>query len=194
MRISSFGLHRQVDVLLEDGRLVARVLVQADLADAEDVRPVEELGDQGDDLARQRDVLGLLGVDAQPAVVADAELGGPLRLDLGEVAEVIAEALGGAAIEAGPEGRLADGDAAALGHAVVVVGDAGDHVDVRVDVVHQTISGNFIPQGSDCLADTEQYPQALVGLPLVCALSPPPRQILETRGPLARLIWSDPVE
>ena len=52
------------------------------------------LGDDGDDLARQLDVLGLLGVDAQPGVMADAELGGPLRLDLGEMAEVIAEALG----------------------------------------------------------------------------------------------------
>ena len=83
----------------------------------------------------RRDVLGLLGVDAQPGVVADAELGGPFRLDLGEVAEVIAKALGRAAVEAGPEGRLAHRHAAALGHALVVVGDAGDHVDVRVDVV-----------------------------------------------------------
>ena len=111
-------------MLLKDGRLVARVLVQADFADAEDVRLVEELGDQRDDLARQRDVLGLLGVDAQPGVVLDAELRGALRLDLGEMAEVIAEALGAAAVEAGPEGRLADGDAAAVGHAMVVVGDA----------------------------------------------------------------------
>ena len=110
------------------------VLVEADLADAEHVGLVEELGDDGDDFARQLDVLGFLGVDAQPGVMADAELGGPLRLDLGEMAEVIAKALGGAAIEPGPEGRLADGDAAALGHAMVVVGDAGDHVDVRVDV------------------------------------------------------------
>ena len=67
------GLHGQVDVLLEDGRLVARVLVQADLADAQHVGLVEELGDHGDHLARQRDVLGLLGVDAQPGVVLDAE-------------------------------------------------------------------------------------------------------------------------
>ena len=47
------GLHGQVDVFLEDGGLVARVLVEADLADAEDVGPVEVLGDQGDDLARE---------------------------------------------------------------------------------------------------------------------------------------------
>ena len=87
----------------------------------------------------RRDVLGLLGVDAQPGVVADAELRCTLRLDFGEVAEVIAKALGRAAIEAGPEGRLADRPTAALGHAVVVVGDAGDHVDVGVDVGHGVI-------------------------------------------------------
>ena len=67
IRISSSVFIGQVDVLLEDGRLVARVLVQADLADAEHVGLVEELGDDGDDLAREADVLGLLGVDAQPA-------------------------------------------------------------------------------------------------------------------------------
>jgi hypothetical protein len=65
--------------------------------------------------------------------MADMELGGTLGLDLSEVAEVIAEALGGAAVEASPEGGLGDGDAAGVGHALVVVGDAGDHVDVRVE-------------------------------------------------------------
>ena len=59
-------LRRQVEVLLKDGRLVGGVLVQPDLADAEHVRLLEELGDQRDDFARERDVLGFLGVDAQP--------------------------------------------------------------------------------------------------------------------------------
>ena len=84
---------RQVEVLEEDGRLVARVLVQADLADPQHAGPVEELGDHRDHLARQRDVLGLLGVDAEPAVVLDAVERGPLRLVLGQLAEVVAEAL-----------------------------------------------------------------------------------------------------
>ena len=66
------GPDGQVEVLQEDGRLVARVLVEADLADAQHAGPVEELGDHRDHLARQRDVLGLLGVDAQPAVMLDA--------------------------------------------------------------------------------------------------------------------------
>ena len=41
------GVHRQIDVFLEDGGLVARVLVQADLADAEDVGLVEDTRGSG---------------------------------------------------------------------------------------------------------------------------------------------------
>ena len=41
-------------------------------------------------------------------VMRDAELRGALRLELGELAEVVAEALRAAAVEAGPERRLAD--------------------------------------------------------------------------------------
>ena len=89
-----------------------------------------------DHFARQADVLGLLGVDAQPGVVLDAVPGGPLRLELGELAEVVAKAVDAAAVEAGPERRLAHGDAAHLGQRLVVVGGPRDHVDVRVDVVH----------------------------------------------------------
>ncbi len=64
----------------------------------------------------------------------DAEQGRPLRLDLGEMAEVVTKSFGAAAIEARPERRFGDGDAAGVRHALVVVGDAGDHVDVGVDV------------------------------------------------------------
>src|SRR5439155_20357448 len=95
-----------VHVFLEDGRLVAGILVEADLADAKDVRPVEKLGDEGDDFAGEGDVLRLLGVDAQPGVMADAELRSPLRFELGEMAEVVAEALRRAAVEPGPKRRL----------------------------------------------------------------------------------------
>ena len=68
------------------------VLVQADLADAQHVRPLEKLGDHRDHFAREADVLRLLGVDAQPAVMLDVELRRPLRLVLGELAEVIVKA------------------------------------------------------------------------------------------------------
>ena len=93
------------------------------------------------------DVLGFLGVDAQPGIMRMPNWAAPFGLDFGEVAEVIAEALGGAAIEPGPERRLADGDAAALGHAMIVVGDARDHVDVGVDVGWH---GGWVPDGQAC--------------------------------------------
>ena len=111
------ALQAQVDQLQQRGHFVARVLVQPDLADAQHVGPVEELGQHGDHLAGEGDVLGLLGVDAQPGVVADAVVGRALRLPLGELAEVVAEAVGAAAVVAHPEGRLADGHAARPGPA-----------------------------------------------------------------------------
>ena len=45
---------------------VARVLVQADLADSEHIRPVQETGDDLQHIVRQRQVLGFLGIDAEP--------------------------------------------------------------------------------------------------------------------------------
>src|SRR5205085_12503182 len=54
-------------------------------------------------------------------------------LDRGAMGDVVAEALAGAAVEARPEGRFREGHAPRQRHAVVVVGDARDHVNVRVD-------------------------------------------------------------
>src|SRR5206468_7746360 len=54
-------------------------------------------------------------------------------LVLGELAEVVVEGGGAAAVEPGPEGRLADGRALGIAHADVVVGRPRDHVDVRVE-------------------------------------------------------------
>src|SRR6266566_4567320 len=71
--------------------------------------------------------------------MADAELGGSFRLHLDEVAEIIAKSFRRTAVEPGPKRRLAHRLTAALGHALVVVGDAGDHVDVRVDVIWHRI-------------------------------------------------------
>jgi hypothetical protein len=52
------------------------------------------------------------------------------------LAEVIVEAVGGLAVEAGPESGLADRGAAGEGHGLVVVGGAAHHVAVRFDVTH----------------------------------------------------------
>src|SRR6266540_1926930 len=66
----------------------------------------------------------------------DVELRGALRLELGEVAEVVVEALCTAAVETRPERRFGDRGALGVGHALVVVRGPRDHVDVRVDVLH----------------------------------------------------------
>ena len=65
-----------------------------------------------------------------------AELRRALRLEVGELAEVIVEALRAAAIEARPERRLTNRGAARRGHRDVIVRDAADHVSVRFDVAH----------------------------------------------------------
>ena len=55
---------------------------------------------------------------------------------LRQLAEVVVEAVGGFAVEAGPEGGLADRGAAGEGHGLIVVGGAAHHVAVRFDVTH----------------------------------------------------------
>lgn len=124
------------EVFLEDLEFVFGVFVEADFADAEDVWLVDEVGDEGHDLTGEDGVFGFLGVDAEPAEVLDAELGGAGGLVLGELAVVVEEALGGGAIEAGPEGGFAEGFAADLGDGLVVRGGAADHVGVGLDVFH----------------------------------------------------------
>ena len=64
----------------------------------------------------------------------DIELRRTLRLDFGEMAKVIAKPFDGPAIEPRPKGWLGDGRAASVRHPLIIVGDAGDHVDVGVDV------------------------------------------------------------
>jgi hypothetical protein len=134
---------RNLHVLLEDPELVAAVFVEADLADAEDAGFVDELGDEGDDVVRQLQILRFLRIDAQPAVVLDAELGGALRLILGDLAEVVVEAVGAGTVKACPEGGFADGLTTGDGHALVVVRGAADHVAVGFDVVHPGGSSKF---------------------------------------------------
>jgi hypothetical protein len=59
-----------------------------------------------------------------------------LRLELGELTEVIFDAVAAAAIPAGPERGLGDRDAAGQRHLLVVVGGPRDHVRVMIDVFH----------------------------------------------------------
>ena len=68
--------------------------------------------------------------------MGDAVPGGALGLELGELAKIIAKAVDGAAIEAGPKRRLAQADAAHLGQRLVIVGGPRDHVNVRIEKIH----------------------------------------------------------
>src|SRR5262245_5682172 len=57
------------------------------------------------------------------------------------MAEVIVKPGRAAAIEAGPERRLTHCPTTSKRHPLIVVGDAGDHVNVGVDVIHVKTSG-----------------------------------------------------
>ena len=57
-------LEREADLLFEDGQLVAGVLVEPDLADAQNVGLLEEFRDNRDDLPRETGVVAFLRVDA----------------------------------------------------------------------------------------------------------------------------------
>ena len=123
---------------LEHLEFIARILVQPDLADAEHRGPFEKLRDDPDNLLRKLRVLGLLRVDAQPAKMRQPKLRRALRLVVGELAEVVVEAVDGRAVEARPEGRLAHGGAPGGDHVLIVVSRAADHVAVRFDVAHRS--------------------------------------------------------
>ena len=136
------GFQGEVVLLFKNGRLVERVLVEADLADPEHVRLVEKLGDEGNHFAGERNVFGFLGVDAEPGEVLNARPTGALGFEIGQLPEVVAKRFGAAAIEPGPEGRFTEGDAPHAGHPFVVVGGPRNHVDMRIDEVHASGSSS----------------------------------------------------
>ena len=86
-------LHREVDVLLEDVEFIARIAVQTDFADAEDVRLREELGDHREHIGSESEVFGFLGVDAEPGKMRQEKFRGARRLILRELAKIVTEAV-----------------------------------------------------------------------------------------------------
>ena len=84
----------EIDVFFEDRELVLGVFVETNFSDAKDVRLVDEIGDQGHHLAGKDGIFGLLGIDAEPTEMLDAELGGPGGFVFGELTIVIVESLG----------------------------------------------------------------------------------------------------
>ena len=123
-------------MFFEDGDFVARIFVEADFADAEDVGTFKQRGNDFKDVIGEGDVFGFLRVDAKPGVVLEAEFGGAFGFVFGELTEIIVKAVGAAAVEAGPESGFANGFATGEGHGLVIVGGAADHVAVRFDVTH----------------------------------------------------------
>jgi len=80
---------REVHVHLQNLHFIARILVLADFADSQHIGTVEKFRDERDDLPGQRHILRLLGIDAKPGEMGQAEPRGPLRLMLGQLAEII---------------------------------------------------------------------------------------------------------
>ena len=137
MRMSCRCWSAELDLLGVGVDLVARDPVQADLADAQHRRSAQELRNPRQHVARELAVVRLLRVHRHPGVVLDAVLRGALRLELGELAEVVLDAVAGAPVPSRPERRLGDGDAAGQRQLLVVVGRARHHVRVMVDVFHR---------------------------------------------------------
>ena len=96
--------------------LVTRIFVQPDFANPKHSLSFEKFRDERDDIAREFDIFGLLGVDAEPAIVRKAELGCALGLVFGQLAEVVVKPVRGTSIKARPECRLTDGGAASDNH------------------------------------------------------------------------------
>src|SRR5438874_11732624 len=80
---------RQFHVQFQHFEFIAGIFVQADFANAQDVRAIKKLRNECDDLASQRDVFGFLRVNAKPAEMWQSKFGRSLRLMLSELGEVI---------------------------------------------------------------------------------------------------------
>ena len=99
-------LRRELDLLGVGRDLVARDAVHADLADAEHRRALEILRNPTQHLDRDLPIVRLLRVHADPRVVLHAVLRRALRLELGQLLEVVLEAVGRAAIPPGPPAQI----------------------------------------------------------------------------------------
>ena len=93
--------------------------------------------DAGEHRAGELEVLGFLGVDAEPAEMRQAVFRCPLWFVLRNLAEVVVKTLRGTAVKAGPESRFSDGGAAGGSHVTVIVRDPADHVGVRFNEAHR---------------------------------------------------------
>src|SRR5437016_7662156 len=126
----------QIHMQFEDLNLIARILIQSNLADAKHVVRAEEFRNESQNFFGQFYILRLLGINAKPAKMGQTKFGSSLRLMLGELTEIIIEAGGGTAVEPGPERLLANGLAPGELELKIIIRHAADHVGVGFDVVH----------------------------------------------------------
>ena len=110
--------------------------VEADLAHRHHTVLGQEPGQDVDHLAPQEVVIGLLRVEPDRAVMADAELPGPEPLPPQQRVEVVHERPHGRPRLPEPERRLHQRAHARGVHRLVVVGRARRHVRVRVEDPH----------------------------------------------------------
>ena len=126
----------KIYVHFQDFQFIAGIFVQANLADAQDIPSLQELGNDRNDFFRELYIFGFFGIDAQPRKMRKAELCRPLWLMLGQLTKIIMKSIDGTAIESRPKRGLAHRLAACGGDFDVVIRDAADHVGVRFDVSH----------------------------------------------------------
>ena len=141
-------LFRDLDVFFKNREFVFGILVEANLTDAQDIGPVDEVGNESHDLACEDRIFRFLGIDTEPAEVLDAELGGAGRFVFRELTIIVVKSLGRGAVVSGPEGGFAKGFAADLSDRLVVRGGAADHMGVGFDVSHWTASSLWAPKAN----------------------------------------------
>ena len=131
-----FVLLREVQLRLDRLFLLGRHRVEPDLPYRHDPVLGQVAGQDLEDLFPEPVVVGLLGVEADGAVVADAELAGPEALPAEKAVEVIDERVHRGSGLSEPERGLHDGPYARGGHRLVVVGGARGHMNVWIKDSH----------------------------------------------------------
>ena len=121
-------------MLQKDCGFIFGVLVQANFANPKHSRTFEKFRDHGDHLTRKLNIFRLFGINAKPCVMCNSIASRTLAFEVGQLTEIIAKSFHPRAIKTSPESGFADQSAAGKGHAFVIVGGAGNHVDVGVDV------------------------------------------------------------
>src|SRR5580700_342184 len=115
-----------------------RLLVVADFTDRHDTFLEQETRQDFHDLFGEALVVGLFAVQADRAVVADAELRGAEAFPADQRGKIIDIGADGSARLANPEGGLDDRNNAGRRHRLVVGRRARQHVDMRINIGHGT--------------------------------------------------------